>query len=253
MKVVVVGASGTIGSVLMDALAKSEHDSVPFERDQVDMDDDASIRQYLDSLNPTLIYHLGKSTIEFTRTLAQWAYENETTLIFTSSFKVFSGKKVEGPYSIYDTPDGTDSFAKEKIAQEQILFDYYPFTYVVRLSWQIAQKPEGYTFLAFMKDQIDKRGPFKASHDQYLSFMFIEDTAKYLVDLPFNYPPGLYHLNSNEFYSMYDVLMNLKEHYDLEWLTFNDKKKLSKNDLLENNVKVKTFSDYGFAFYKNME
>ena len=252
MKIVVTGSNGTIGKVMMDALEQSKHEGVKFDRSKVDMNDEKSLDKYLKSLKPDIIYHLGKSPLEFTKKLGKWAFDNQVTMIFTSSFKVFNGKKVQAPYSIYDQPDGTDQFAKDKIAQEKALFEYYPFTYVVRLAWQIAKEPGGYNFLSFMKDQIDKRGPYKASHDQYLSFMFIEDTVKYLIDLPFEYPPGLYHLNSNEFYSMYDVLGNLKEKYNHEWLDFNDQKKLSKNDTMKSNVKVKTFSDYGFKFYKDM-
>lgn len=253
MKIVVTGASGTIGQVMMESIKKSDHEGIAFDRNQVDITNEKAVNKYLKSLNPDIIYHLGKSSLEFTKLLGAWAFENQTTLIFTSSFKVFSGKKVQGPYSIYDKPDGTDQFAKDKIAQEQALFEYYPFTYVVRLAWQIAEEPKGYNFLSFIKNQMDKRGPFKASHQQYFSFMFIEDTVEYLLRLAFQYPPGLYHLNANEYYSLYDVLMNLKEKYNHSWLSFNDQKKLSKNDTMKSNIDVKTFSDYDFKFYRDMK
>ncbi len=249
MKVVVTGARGTIGQVLMNALNNHGHQAMAFDRDSVDITDKSAVEKYLKSFNPEVIYHLGKSALEFTEILGAWAYKNKVKLVFTSSFKVFSGKTVEGPYSIFHQPDGTDGFATEKLAQERALFEYYPYTYIVRLAWQIAKEPTGHTFLSFVKQQIDKRGPYKTSKDHYISFMFIEDTVEYLINIPNLYPSGLFHLNSNESYSVYDVLMNLKELYTLDWLTFNDKKHIVKNDMMESNVSLKTFSDYGFKFY----
>lgn len=253
MKILVTGASGTIGQVMMNAIKANNNEAIAFDRNAVDINDKNAVENYLNTLKPDMIYHLAKSSLDFTEILGAWAYTNKVKLIYTSSFKVFSGKKVEGPYSIFDEPDGTDSFAKDKIAQEKALFEYYPYTYVVRLAWQIAQEPKGYNFLTFVKDQIDKRGVYHAPKKHLISFMFIEDTVQYLLNLTNQYPSGLYHLNGNEFYSVYDVLMNLKEKYGHDWLVFDDKKRYQKNDTMESNIDTKTFSDYGFKFYSKLE
>ena len=249
MKIVVTGASGTIGQRLMKALKDHGHKATAFDRNAVDITDRKAVNAYLKEQNPDIIYHLGKSSLDFTEILGAWAYDNKVKLVYTSSFKVFSGKKEEGPYNIFAIPDGTDAFAKDKIAQERALFEYYPYTYIVRLAWQIAEEPSGNTFLAFVKDQIDKGGPYKASKEHFISFMFIDDTVEHLVRLPNENPPGLFHLNANEFFSVYDVLMNLKERFDLDWLDFNDQKKIRKNDTMQSNLSVKTFSDCGFKFH----
>ena len=254
MKIVVTGARGTIGQVLMKAIKKQGNEAIAFDRDAVDITDKEKVEHYLYSLQPDRIYHLAKASLAFTEILGAWAYQNKVKLVFTSSFKVFSGKKVEGPYSIFDEPDGTDAFAQGKIAQEKALFEYYPYTYVVRLAWQIAKEPTGYNFLTFVKDQVDKRGTYHASKQHLISFMFIEDTTEALLNIPNQYPPGLFHLNANEYYSVYDVVMNLKSLYNLDWIRVDDKKRYAKNDTMESNVSVKTFSDYGFKFYsKSLE
>ncbi len=249
MKAVVIGAGGTIGQVLMKTLKEQGHEAFAFDRTKVDIEDKEAVETYLNEFNPDIVYHLGKSSLAFTERLGAWAYQQKVALLFTSSYKVFSGKKVTGPYSIFDSPDGTDAFAKDKIAQEKALFDYYPYTYIVRLAWQIDKEPKANTFLGFVKDQIEKSGTFKAAKEHYISLMFIEDTAKHLIDLPKQNPPGLYHLNANEFFSIYEVLKNLQERQTYDWLDFNDQNPLIKDETMENNITVKTFSDEDFKSF----
>ena len=252
MSILVTGANGTLGQEMMRALKKQKKKAVGFDRNTIDPENPKAVKAFLDELNPTLIFHLAKSSILFTETLAQWAFKHKVKLVFTSSFKVFSGKKIEGPYRIFDVPDGTDSFAKDKIAQERLLFEYYPYTYVVRLAWQIAKEPQGFNLLSFVKDQIDKRGTFSAARDHFISFMFIEDTVESLIQVPITVPPGLYHLNANDNFSMYDVLMHLKETGKYPWLSFTDTKRYAHNDLMQSNLPVKTFSEYGFKFHNKL-
>ncbi len=252
MHVLVTGANGTLGHVMMNTLKKQKIKATGFDRQRVNPEDPLAVEAFLNELQPTVIYHLAKSSLSFTQTLAAWALNHKVRLVFTSSFKVFSGKKVEGPYRIFDVPDGTDSFAKDKIAQERLLFQYYPYTYVVRLAWQIAQEPKGYNLLSFVKEQIDKRGPFPAARDHFISFMFIEDTVEALLKVPTTVPSGLYHLNANDNFSMFDVLSYLKETQDYPWLEFNDSKRYAHNDLMQSNLPVKTFSEYGFKFLNKL-
>jgi len=248
MKVLVTGASGTIGQVLMDALKEKSIEAYAFDRTAIDIKKQSEVNKYLNDLKPTVIYHLAKSSLEFTDMLGQWVFDNQAKLIYTSSFKVFSSKNTQGPHSIFDIPDGTDSFAKDKIAQERCLFEYYPYTQIVRLAWQISHDAKGHTFLNFVKKQMEKDGEFNASRSHFISFMFIEDTVEHLMKFPTHFPSGLFHLNANEFFSVYDLLKNLKEQYKHDWLKFNDQKKVEKNETMKSNLEVETFSDKGFKF-----
>jgi len=130
------------------------------------------------------------------------------------------------------------------------VFDVYPDSYIVRLAWQIGKAPGGYNMLSFIKDQMDKKGIIQASKHLYLSAMFLEDTARAIVELLEGYMPGLYHLESNDDYLFYDIIYYLKHHCGHDWIVLGDKKKFAKNDVMENlKVKVLTFEQLGMIHH----
>ena len=251
MKILVTGASGTIGKRLIEIIQERHHDGVAFLRSDVDISDEKSMHAYLDRINPDSIMHLAKSDEVMTTHLLTWSKKHQKKFVFTSSYKVFSGKTVEAPYQVYDRPDGTDEFAVGKIKQEDLCFEMYPDSYVVRLAWQIGKAPGGYNMLSFVSEQMKQRGVMSASKGLYLSLMFLDDTCHALIDLVESYLPGMYHLNQNDGYSFYDVIHYLKHEYQQDWIVLDDAKKFSKNDNMENNkVKVRMFSEMGMIHFE---
>jgi dTDP-4-dehydrorhamnose reductase len=251
MNILVTGASGTIGKKLIEIIQKRNHQPFSFDRNSVDISDEQSVHLYLDKINPDAIMHLAKSDETTTKHLLTWSKKHHTKFVFTSSYKVFSGKLVEAPYQVYDRPDATDDFAIGKITQEDLCFDVYPDSYVVRLAWQIGDAPGGYNMLSFVKEQMRQRGVMSASKGLYLSLMFLEDTCHALIDLVESYLPGMYHLNQNDGYSFYDVIHFMKHHRGQDWIILDDQKKFSKNDMMENSkVKVKMFSELGMTHFE---
>ncbi len=111
MNILVTGASGTIGKKLIEIIQKRNHQPFSFDRKSVDISDEKSVHQYLDKIHPDAIMHLAKSDETMTKHLLTWSKKHQAKFVFTSSYKVFSGKQVEAPYQIYDRPDGTDDFA----------------------------------------------------------------------------------------------------------------------------------------------
>ena len=251
MLIAVTGSSGTIGKELIKTIKNRNHNFLQMNRGDLDINNKNEVINFLNLNKPDAIIHLAKADKNYTRVLLEWSKKNNTKFIFTSTYKVFSGKKLDSPYQVYDRPDGTDEFAQYKIELEDLVFDVYPESYIARLAWQIGKKPGGYNMLSFIKDQIDKRGIIHASKNLYLSAMFLEDTTNALIDLIESYMPGLYHLESNDGFSFYDIIYFLKHTLGHEWIILGDNKKFSKNDLMENNkIKVTTFTELGMKHHK---
>lgn len=249
MKAIITGSSGVIGKVLMQRLKKHKHQAVALKHTEFDVNDAKLIDAYLNKEKPDVIFHLAKSDLAMSEHLAKWTKEHRRALVYTSSFKVFGGKKTQGPYAVYDTPDGTDEIAKTKQAHEKAIFEVNPNAYVVRLSWQITPKVEAYGLLAFLKDQMDKRGKISVSENHYPSVMFVEDTCDELIRIVTGYQPGLYHLNQNDWYSFYDIVHHLKHKLGHDWIELDKPRSLKKNDMLDT-IKFphSTLTDKGFKY-----
>lgn len=250
MRMIVTGASGTVGKELMNTIKEMGHQGIPMGRGDLDITSEDAVLAYLNTHQPDAIIHLAKADETYTKWLVLWAKNHRKKFMFASSYKVFSGKSLEAPYQVYDKPDGTDEFAKYKIALEKLVFDVYPDSFIVRLAWQIGKAPGGYNMLSFIKDQMDKKGIIQASKHLYLSAMFLEDTTRAIVELLEGYMPGLYHLESNDDYSFYDIIYYLKHQCGHDWIVLGDKKKFAKNDVMENlKVKVPTFEQLGMIHH----
>ena len=250
MRIIVTGATGTIGKELMVSLKARGHQGIPMGRNDLDITDETTIITFLNQHQPDAIIHLAKADETYTKILVEWAKVNRKKFLFTSSYKVFSGKMHEAPYQVYDRPDGTDEFAQYKIRLEDMIFDLYPDSHIVRLAWQIGKTPGGYNMLSFIKDQIDKKGIIQASKSLYLSAMFLSDTVEALIDLIEDYMPGLYHMEANDGFSFYDVIYYLKHTCGHDWIVLGDQKKFAKNDLMDNTkVKVKMFTELGMIHH----
>jgi len=251
MQILITGASGTIGTQLVKTIHNTLHQAVTLGRNDVDITSDKAVKAHLDGLKIDAIIHLAKADLTYTKILLDFAKEKKIPFLFTSSYKVFSGKTALSPYSEFEKPDATDDFALNKIAIEKLVLDTYPEKgYVARLAWQIGDKPGGYQMLSFIKDQMDKKGVFQVSKHLYLSAMFIEDTCETLLDLIFNYPAGVYHVEGNDGFSFYDIAYFLKHERGQDWIILDDSKKFAKQDTMDNSkIKLKTLSQHNIKHH----
>jgi dTDP-4-dehydrorhamnose reductase len=251
MQILITGSTGTIGIQLIKTLQELGHSYIGLGRNDCDITNEASVNAFLHGKKVDAIIHLAKADEAYTKMLLTYAKEKRIPFVFTSTYKVFSGKVVEAPYSEYSKPDAVDEFATYKLNLERLVLDFYPENaYVIRLAWQIGQQPGGYNMLSFIKDQMDKKGVFQVSKQLYLSAMFIEDTCESIIDIIQSKLPGLYHLEGNDGYSFYDIAYFLKHERGQDWIILDDSKKFSKNDVMDNSkVKVKTLSQYGMIHH----
>jgi dTDP-4-dehydrorhamnose reductase len=251
MQILITGASGTVGQALIQSIHQRGFSYIPMGRNDLDITNEIELDAFLESKKIDAIMHLAKADVTYTERLIRFAKKKHIPFLFTSSYKVFSGKSVSAPYSEYDRPDATDDFANQKLTLERLVLDLYPEGgFVVRLAWQIGHQPGGFQMLSFIKDQMDKKGVFQVSKHLYLSTMFIEDTCEGLLDIIEKHAPGLYHLEGNDGYSFYDIAYYLKTARNQDWIILDDSKKFSKNDVMDNTkVKVKTLSQYGIIHH----
>jgi len=146
MKVMVVGAAGQLGQVMVQRLAR-EHEVTPCTRADVDLTAHAATLAFIRGARPQAIVncasyndvdgaehnqrHAFAANAFAPRTLARAAEELDATLIHYSTDFVFSGT-ADRPYTEADPPEPQSVYAQSKLVGEWLAADWHK-AYVVRV------------------------------------------------------------------------------------------------------------------------
>ncbi len=225
MKALITGSTGTLGTALSAALQARGDAVVPWDRRVVPIDDYARMEAFVAQTAPDVLFHLaaaGQPAQEPAEAAASWQANYTWTselawitarlgvrLVFTSTVMVFEGP---GPYSIGSHPDAQAGYGMEKRQAEERAFQQNPSARIARLGWQIGTSDTGNHMAAW----VNQRGRVEASVRWIPACSFLEDTAAGLLAVA-EAGPGLYHLDSNDGLSFYDILSRLKTRQERDW------------------------------------
>eukprot|EP01099_Mayorella_cantabrigiensis_P006698 TRINITY_DN5693_c0_g1_i1.p1 TRINITY_DN5693_c0_g1~~TRINITY_DN5693_c0_g1_i1.p1 ORF type:complete len:341 (-),score=94.45 TRINITY_DN5693_c0_g1_i1:180-1070(-) len=141
MKVLVTGATGTLGRHLMKIFSDCEVYGWGWSRasgkiNKIDLSNDAQIKEQLAIIKPSIILHTAAITkpevcrneserartvnVSATRTLAAWAKENDSFLLYISTDNIFDGKNP--PYKPNSKPNPPNHYGRIKLEGEQELW-----------------------------------------------------------------------------------------------------------------------------------
>lgn len=216
MKAIITGMNGTVAPVVAATLKRHGIESVAWDRSKVSTDNEAEMRAFIESVRPDYFLHIGMGPVEWAASLAKLCGEYEIPFLFTSTVSVFSDN-VTGPITPDTPPDAEDEYGAYKRACEQAVARANPGAQIVRLGWQIGDAAGSNNMMDFFETEMEQKGAIVASVHWYPSCSFLEDTADALFHILTKRGPGLYQLNGNTSYSLYDIASALAEHHDRPW------------------------------------
>ncbi|MCB9764534.1 MAG: sugar nucleotide-binding protein [Alphaproteobacteria bacterium] len=225
MRALITGSRGTVGSALRAALEGRGDDVVPWDRAAVPIDDYTRMHAFVEQVRPDVLFHLAAASQpsqdrapeeeswlvnhDWTSELAWITRQLGVRFVFTSTVMVFESP---GPYTIASRPDPTAGYGREKALAEARTVHQNPHARIARLGWQIGEGTQGNHMAAWAH----ARGRVEASLRWIPACSFLEDTAAGLLQVA-EAGPGLYHLDSNDGHSFYDILSALQRTQGTDW------------------------------------
>lgn len=215
MKALITGYHGMIAPRIAKALKKKKFDVVIFNREEIDINNQEVVLNFLESVKPDYIFHLAYGDPNWSRTMALYCYNHDVKYVYISTVNVYGDLK--GPFNINSIPLPNDDYGKYKYECEKVSKDVNPNLYIFRLGWQIASPKESHAnnMVNFLLRNQDKDGYVNANANCYLSTSFVEDLGKEIVRVALTLKPDIYLFNSNHRLNVYELYTKVKRTYRL--------------------------------------
>ncbi len=216
MRVLVTGASGRLGSQLVNELQHQNHTVFGVDIDTVNITDRASVNQTFETAQPEIVIHCAALTaVDYcaehpdealevnafgTQTVALACQTHDSALVYMSTNEVFDGR-TQRPYLEYDRPDPINPYAYSKWVGEQIVRDLVRRHYIVRTSWLFAHG--GSNFVQTILQRARANQPLRVVVNEIASPTYNNDLAAAISQLIVTGYYGIYHLVNEGFTSRY--------------------------------------------------
>jgi dTDP-4-dehydrorhamnose reductase len=235
MKVLVIGARGTLGSELCKQL-NGVDEVIALGHEDLEVTDQAAVLQKITEINPDVIFNcvaynaVDKAEEDPTEAesinaqapkfIAEAAEKVGATLIHFSTNFVFEGTKPEG-YAEDDQPNPINVYGRTKYDGERNVQSFCAKHYIVRLS--VLFGPQGQsqsakkTFPDLITDLSKEKESFDFVNEEISSPTYVKDLVGATIRLvKESYPYGIYHLANEGAASWYDFA---KEIFELKGIT----------------------------------
>ena len=249
MKILITGANGTIGSELKNFFTNLNIEVLTWDRNIVPIDNYHRMEQFVRKIQPAILFHLAAVNLNTYTTDNSWLANYEWTselawitkvlniqFIYTSTAMVFSSN-VQGPFTIHSQPDATEGYGYEKRKSEERVFYQNPKATIIRLGWQIAEKPGSNNMIDYFDRHMRQYGKVEASTKWQPACSFISDTVEALFALA-KFPPGFYMLDSNEKWSFFEIACALNELHGGKWNIVADHNFIYDQRLFDDRIKL---------------
>ncbi len=220
----ITGSSGTVGTVLCNALQNLQWQVHTWNRHEVPVDDYIKMEQFIHHIKPDVLFHLAysndpaiswKVNYEWPSQLAWICRLQEVKFIFTSTNLVFKNRSK--PISRNAVPDAESGYGFEKRRAEEAVVSQNSDSVIARLGWQMGVDCGSNNMIHFFEDQMLRNGIINVSTKWYPGSSFLTDTAEKLIELADNFPPSIYMLDSNEAWNIHEIAMAVKAEYKFGW------------------------------------
>lgn len=211
MKLLITGASGQLGSSLFSKLENSNIECLTPTREQLDVSDCASVKNYFAENTIDLVVHaaaftnvdLAESSPEKcmrvnslgTKYISDECRVRNIYLIYLSTDYVFNGEKSSG-YLPDDEPDPISVYGSSK-QQGEIYVQRHENSLIIRTAWLFGKN--GRNFVDSITGLAKKNDNIKVVSDQKGSPTYVEDLAVLIIECLLSKPRGIVHAtNSGE-------------------------------------------------------
>lgn len=226
-KVVVSGASGLIGSRVIELL-KNDFEFIPLSQDSCDITDKQSVQNALSQHDYDTFLHLAaytnvdgaekdpdlahKINVVGTKNVVDEVQKRGKEFIYISTDFVFDGESP--PYDEDSTPHPHGVYAKSKYEGEQVVKNQamiVRITYPYRANYDIKKD-----FVCAIRDLLTNGKTISAVSDGLITPTFVDDIAYGLKHLINNFSKETYHLIGTSSHSAYDAFVMIAEAFDLD-------------------------------------
>lgn len=231
--VLITGRRGTVGSALADACTDAGIEPVAWDRAQTPVDDVEAMQRLLDRVQPTVLFHLAVPSsavgipneyalvnLEWPQHLARLTHERGIKLLFTSTAMVFTND-AKGPFTLESNPDATEGYGGEKRQAELSVAELNPDALIVRLGWQIGNRPGSNNMIDFFDRNQRESGAVEASTRWLPACSFLSDTAAALLEMSISrsadFPGGIYQLDGNPQWTFFEIASALSAKHGSPW------------------------------------
>ncbi|MBT7040548.1 MAG: sugar nucleotide-binding protein [Bacteroidetes bacterium] len=228
LKILITGASGTIGTKLLTFLQKNGNEVIVWDRTTTSIDDYWQMESFIVNHNVDAFIHLAAITsfdeekrklswqvnYDWPSELAWICKKHHIKFIFISSNMVFSVGN-NGPYFPDSVADETQGYGFEKRKAEEKVIAQNPDSVILRLGWQIADQGDN-SMLTFLDSEMNTKGEIRASHLWLPSCSFVDDTTD-ILNQSIHFPKGIYQINSNTNLTFFEIVSKLKSFYNKDW------------------------------------
>ena len=209
MRVLVTGAQGMLGSVLLPCL-QAEHQVYGVDQKDFDIGEEAAVQSAFRELRPEVVFHLAAYTdvdgceanpakaervnAHGTRNVARACAEIRAALLYVSTDYVFDGR-AKRPYREDDCPDPLSVYGLTKLWGERHAQALAARHIIVRSSWLYG--PGGKNFVATILKFAKERGELRVVSDQRGAPTYTRHLALKLVELLAARAYGVFHVTGS--------------------------------------------------------
>lgn len=217
MKVLVTGAAGQLGSVVVSLFQETGHTVVGCDRTELDITDQDACFSLLEGHRPDAVIHcaaytavdLAEQEVDAayainaagTRNMVLASERVGAKFCYISTDYVFDGVSRQ-PYHEYDNTNPETIYGRSKRAGEVLVQSLSSAYFIVRTSWVYGL--HGKNFVKTMLRLGLERSEIKVVNDQKGSPTYAVDLAKFLLELIGTEKYGIYHASNTGICTWYE-------------------------------------------------
>lgn len=246
MKILVTGANGLLGQVLIKDLVDKKYTVVAtgkgpsrllvasldnYSYNDIDITNGPEIQKFILAEQPALIVHAAAMTnvdqcelnkqdcynvnVTATRFIIDAAKVIKARFIFVSTDFIFDGSN--GPYSEGDEPSPVNYYGSTKLVAEKAVMES-------GLNWAIARTILVYgvapgtgrtNIVSWVKQSLETSTPIRMVTDQYRTPTFVHDLSKGILLMIEKNASGIYHLSGEEQMTPYEMAIETARFFGL--------------------------------------
>ncbi len=216
MKILITGMNGTVAPVMAAWLRGEGYEVMAWNRNRFPIAEREDIRAAFDEVNPDAVFHIATGPLSWTEWIAQEVVERKLRFLHTSSVSVYGAHQF-GPLTPDVIPEPDDAYGSYKLEGEKLIQGIAPTAQIYRIGWQIGDAPGSNNMVDFFHRQHLEFGVLRVSRYWIPASSYLPDTAEAMGRQFFGGKSGLYHVDGNPGFSLYDLAMITAQRLQMDW------------------------------------